>query len=225
LPGTEYEQKDIKNILLATAREPTQAPIFNHASMAHNNHFFFKNLSPRPVAMPSSFKKALEDSFSSVETLRREFVVMAAAMFGPGFVWLVRTQGPSAGAGHPHGYRLLTTYLAGSPYPGAHWRRQGVDMNAVGGASPEAQDAAGRWLAHQQAVGRGTAEWKRTAPGGVDVVPLLCLNTWEHVWLRDYGLGAGGYGGKRAFVEAWWEAVDWEAVGEAASVARPALKR
>jgi Fe-Mn family superoxide dismutase len=191
--------------------------------MAHNNHFFFKNLSPRPVAMPSSLRKALEDSFSSVETLRREFVATAAAMFGPGFVWLVRTQG----AGHPHGYRLLTTYLAGSPYPGAHWRRQAVDMNAVGGASSEAQDGASRWLVNQQAaLGRGlTAEWKKTAPGGVDLVPLLCLNTWEHVWLRDYGLGAAGYGGKRAYVEAWWEAVDWEAVGEAASITRPALKR
>ena len=46
-----------------------------------------------------------------------------------------------------------------------------------------------------------------------DLTPVLCLNTWEHVWLRDYGVG-----GKREYVENWWRAVDWDVVASLAGV-------
>jgi Fe-Mn family superoxide dismutase len=62
----------------------------------------------------------------------------------------------------------------------------------------------------------GFAGRKDVAPGGIDVIPLLCVNTWEHVWLRDYGIG-----GKRAFLEAWWEVINWEEVANASSITRP----
>ncbi|CAG9938276.1 unnamed protein product [Clonostachys rosea f. rosea IK726] len=86
--GTELEDLDTKTIALMTAREPNQAPIFNWASMAHNNHFFFDGLTPDPTPIPEVLKRELEASFSSMETLRREFVITASSMFGPGFIWL-----------------------------------------------------------------------------------------------------------------------------------------
>ena len=217
----------MKTIVLNTAREQAEAPIFNHASMAHNNHFFFKRLSPTPVAMPESLRSALEESFSSVETLRREFVVTASAMFGPGFVWLVRLNSRDA-PGQANPFRILTTYLAGSPYPGAHWRRQPVDRNTVagapaaGGPSPTAGFGPGSATEPSDASSQNA---KAAPPGGIDVVPVLCLNTWEHVWLRDYGVGAGGYGGKRQFVEEWWKTIDWEGVASDANIIRPTYKR
>ena len=58
-----------------TAREPNQAPIFNYASMAHNNHFFFQGISPTGTPMPDALRNELEASFSSIETLRREFIM------------------------------------------------------------------------------------------------------------------------------------------------------
>jgi superoxide dismutase, Fe-Mn family len=178
--------------------------------MAHNNHFFFRNLSANPTGIPTGLKRDLENSFSSIETLQREFILTASAMFGPGFVWLVK-----AGASD---YRILTTYLAGSPYPGAHWRRQDTDMNTVG-----VDGTAGRFMRRSQ--GQSTEPKSDKPPGGLESIPLLCLNTWEHVWLRDYGIGSGGLGGKRAFAEAWWEAIDWSAVADAASITgRPALR-
>lgn len=166
--------------------------------MAHNNHFFFKNLTPNPNPMPSDLRRDLERSFSSIETLRREFIATASAMFGPGFVWLVQTS--------PSEFSILPTYLAGSPYPAAHWRRQDTDMNTTG-----QHGTGGPWLKNTQVKGMPQKK-DELPPGGVKLTPLLCLNTWEHVWLRDYGIGAGGVGGKKAFAEAWWEAVDWEAV-------------
>jgi Fe-Mn family superoxide dismutase len=47
------------------------------------------------------------------------------------------------------------------------------------------------------------------APGAADVVPILCVNTWQHVWLRDWGVA-----GKEGFLEAWWRRINWEVVAQ-----------
>jgi len=207
--GTELEGKDTKTIILMTAREPNQAPIFNWASMAHNNHFFFNGIAPEPTPIPDVLRRELEASFSSMETLRREFVITASAMFGPGFIWLVRTG---------TGYRLLPTYLAGSPYPGAHWRTQSVDMNTLG------SDGSARAAFRNQAYGANQRRSSDLPPGGIELEPLLCLNTWEHAWLLDWGVGKGGAGGKAAYAESWWEMIDWDRVATKSGVLRPDFK-
>ncbi|KAL7950765.1 Fe superoxide dismutase [Trichoderma barbatum] len=206
IAGTELESHDVKTILLMTAREPSQAPIFNHASMAHNNHFFFQGIAPNGTPMPDELRRELEASFSSIESLRLEFIVTASAMFGPGFVWLVK-----AGPGD---YRLLPTYLAGSPYPGAHWRMQSTDMNTVG------NDGTARPFFRNQALG-ARRRGADLPPGGIELEPLLCLNTWEHAWLLDWGMGVGGNGGKAAYVDSWWKLIDWEKVHQRSGVIRP----
>ncbi|KAI0383688.1 manganese and iron superoxide dismutase [Hypomontagnella monticulosa] len=226
--GTQFEQEPTLSILKATAREPSQAPIFNYASMAHNNHLFFDRLAHIPNntigegenadedRIPEALKTELIRQFSSIETLRREFLVTAMAMFGPGFVWLVKNANSQE-------LRILTTYLAGTPYTAAHWRRQGVDMNTEGINSPGTVKG---WMDRTQtgAGGHTSGKFIPTAPGGTDVVPLLVLNTWEHVWLRDYGIGAGGLGGKRQFVEDWWRCIDWNKVEGVASFDKERLK-
>ena len=42
--GTPEESVPTKTLLLSNAREPDKAALFNYASMAHNNHFFFNCL-------------------------------------------------------------------------------------------------------------------------------------------------------------------------------------
>ena len=56
-------------------------------------------------------------------------------------------------------------------------------------------------------MGRYSPNQKRVAPGGQDLDVLLGVCTWEHVWLRDWGVA-----GKRGFLEAWWERIDWGVV-------------
>lgn len=214
--GTQFEQEKTLSILKATAREASQAPIFNYASMAHNNHLFFERLAHIPEGqegipdedrIPPALMNDLVKQFSSIETLRREFLVTAMAMFGPGFVWLVQNA-------QTQDLRILTTYLAGTPYTAGHWRRQGVDMNTQGINSPDTVKA----FMERTKTGAGAdtgGKFTQAAPGGIDVIPLLVLNTWEHVWLRDYGIGAGGLGGKRQFVEDWWRCIDWNKVDAA----------
>ncbi|KAI1103323.1 manganese and iron superoxide dismutase [Jackrogersella minutella] len=228
--GSDFENEDTLSIIKSTAREPSMAAIFNFASMAHNNHIFFKGLvntnaaqqAGEPVGeerIPPRLKTELARQFSSIETLRREFLATAMGMFGPGFVWLVKNAASSE-------LRILTTYLAGTPYTAGHWRRQGVDMNTQGLSSPDTVRA---FLERKQTgagadIGSSFMPTNRTAPGGTDVNVLLCLNTWEHVWLRDYGIGAGNVGGKRQFVKDWWEVIDWNEVEAAASLMRLAPK-
>lgn len=191
-----------KQIVLKTAREPRLAAIFNYASMAFNNHFFFDSLAllPQPLKSFESFHKDLVKSFGSIDALRDTMLGNARAMFGPGFVWLVwtpvpSTQGTQGTHDNPnYGFRLLNTYLAGTPFPEADFRRQGQDMST---------NSAGSFGA-TSAVGRAEAKFP---PGTGPVHPVLCVNTWEHVYLTDYKVGE-----KQKYLEDWWEAIDWEAV-------------
>ncbi len=85
-------------------------------------------------------------------------------------------------------------------------------MNTVGGVTPEGQTGAHRYFDQSAnayaAAGLPQAGKKEIAPGGIELWPVLCLNTWEHVWLRDYGIGQGGMGGKVQYAEAWWDAIE-----------------
>ena len=181
--------------------------------MACNNHFFFSCLSPKKTEPSATFKSDIEDSFSSYATLRTEMIETADAMFGPGFVWVVKDQEVGS-------MKLLCTYLAGSPFPLAHYRSQQNDMATfttkvstadrfVKGIEPA--NTVGAFGPHS-AVGRSN----QRAPGGYNSYPILCINTWEHAYLRDYGVG-----GKRTYLENWWERIDWAVVAKTASVYGP----
>ncbi|KAH0551685.1 hypothetical protein GP486_007097 [Trichoglossum hirsutum] len=207
--GTPDENASTKTLLLTYARQADMASLFNHASMAHNNHFFFNCLSPKPTKIPPSLASRLTEEFSSLETLRLEIIATAAAMFGPGYVWLVKNTDKSR-------FSLLTTYLAGSPYPGAHFRRQAIDMNTESAQSfpnLSAAEYARQNIVQNSAGAFGKSSATSVSTGGVGLMPVLCVNTWEHVWLRDWGVG-----GKRGFLEAWWNMVDWNVVASNADV-------
>ncbi len=61
----------------------------------------------------------------------------------------------------------------------------------------------------------------KLSPGQIaETEVLLGVNTWEHVWLRDWG-----FGGKRAFLEQWWESVDWDTVERNAQFGSPGRGR
>ena len=47
----------------------------------------------------------------------------------------------------------------------------------------------------------------------------MCVSTWEHVWLRDWGVG-----GKAAFLDAWWDRIDWGIVEQNAGPLRSGLR-
>ncbi|PYI28668.1 manganese and iron superoxide dismutase [Aspergillus indologenus CBS 114.80] len=183
-------------LLVKYSRRAEMASVFNYASMAHNNHFFFNCLSPAKTEMPEKLEKVITETCSSVESLKLDFLATANAMFGPGFVWLAKNL-EREGMLH-----VFCTYNAGSPYPAAHSRRQAVDMATHTPDDPVGNQYAG-------AMGAHSPNQKIMAPGAIDVQPILCVNTWEHVWMMDYGIA-----GKEEYLERWWDRINWEVVAD-----------
>ncbi|MCJ1350518.1 MAG: hypothetical protein MMC33_000499 [Icmadophila ericetorum] len=224
--GTPDEYGLTKDLAIKSARQADKAAIFNYASMSHNNHFFFEGLSPHKTVPPTDLLTQITESFSSLSTLRTQFLATANAMFGPGFVWLIRKNTFERGSTSPGSLAILTTYIAGSPYPGAHARLQDRDMattttgvhpadtphsyarnrmaDKVYGIEGQAYGHAGSHGPHS-----ASAKGQSLAPQGQDLDVLLAVNTWEHVWLQDYGVS-----GKKDFLERWWERIDWRKVDE-----------
>lgn len=190
--------------------------------MAFNNHFFFEGLSPngpKGTPIPGKLEEELIKNFGTLETLRTEMVTTARAMFGPGFVWLV-TDGKGK-------YSTLCTYLAGSPLPEAHFRKQPVDMSTENETQAEAIRRRNAEAPVNSAGAFGKLSGKqKVAPGAAIINPVLCLNTWEHVYLPDYSVGElderrREVGGKKAYAEAWWDVIDWNVVAERANLLTP----
>lgn len=212
----------MKSLVVDFARDPNHAYKFNVASMAWNNHFFFSgiNTDPEAVSQPSSdLLRELNKNFISLDTLRTEFLATADAMFGPGYVWLVQLNDVS---GKP--MRIMSTYLAGTPISGAHYRKQPVDLNVHNPDSIQnLNTATAEPINTVGAFGSNAAKQKvkpKLPLGGTDIVPLLCVNTWQHVWLHDYGIT-----GKRAYLEKWWDKINWEKVRQYTNISSQANAR
>lgn len=192
--GTEFESKPTVDIAVLTAREPHLAAIFNYASQAHNNHFFFESLAPEKTKVPEGLGSMIQDNFTRLENFKAEFLATANAMFGSGWVWLVMDE-----VGH---LRILATYNAGTPYGNAY-RRQMVDRNT--NAVPHADTLGGGYQPPGQML---TLEDVRQLQNKWPI-PLLNVAVWEHCWLEDFGVN-----GKREYLEKWFDSIDWVTVTE-----------
>ncbi|KAF1984592.1 manganese and iron superoxide dismutase [Aulographum hederae CBS 113979] len=194
--GTTLENLPIFDIINNEARNPAHANLFNYASALWNNHCFFEGLSPstEPVPMSRALESQLLDSYPSIETLKKTFVGTASAMFGPGYVWLVRAK-----IGQQERFRVLATYNAGTPFPQAHWRRQPIDANNHNEQSA-VQNRVGSFGRHS-----AKAPDPSRPPGYIPSIrPIVCVSTWPHVHLRDYGFD------KRRYLERFWDSIDWD---------------
>jgi superoxide dismutase, Fe-Mn family len=175
------------------------ATLFNLASMAVNNHWFFKSISPTLKNPSPTFLKDIESNFDNLENLRQDFLETANAMFGNGFVWLMKEHGSG-------NLRILCTYNAGSPYPGAHHRRQAREM-----ATQDLSNRMTQTSNYAGSFGNSSRYKELGSTNALKAEPILCLNLWQQAWLPDYGLT-----GKESYILCWWEKIDWEAVGQAA---------
>jgi Fe-Mn family superoxide dismutase len=110
-------------------------------------------------------------------------------MFTGGFVWLVLVRDYTMRIREPAKIAILRTYGAGSPLTEAHFRRQPLEVSNV------------PLHGHAKAI----AESIKSAT--LDVTPLLCVSTWQHSYMTDYRID-----GKDKFLEAWWEAINWDLV-------------
>jgi Fe-Mn family superoxide dismutase len=191
--GEAIDPLQVRAIAIQYARDPLNASLFNHASMAHNNHFFFQGLSTNhlPLEHVKDMRDKITTQFGSLDNFRISFIESAAGMFGPGYTWLVWDP---TGRGHMGSFKILNTYAAGTPYGEAGHRRQEQDM------------ATGNLGSMGPYSGSGKKD-ASIAPGSTRLTPLMCVSTWQHVYLHDYGVA-----GKREFLNNWWDVLDWYVV-------------
>lgn len=87
LPGSAFAHASLEQIVQLA---PPGA-LFNNAAQAWNHAFYWNSLGPhmgdRPVG---TLEKAIRRTFGSFDNLRAEFTQRAIALFGSGWMWLVK---------------------------------------------------------------------------------------------------------------------------------------
>ena len=167
-----------------------------------------KTTQARSVSIPGPLREDLVDAFGSLSTLRSLMLDTAMSMFGPGFVWLVQRRDRNSMKGKS--FAVMNTYIAGSPLPAAYRRKQSVDLNSQASKDKALLESAMENTAlpySKDSVFQNRVNQTLNPPGGVIVHPVLCVNTWEHAWMFDWGVA-----GKEKYLESWWDCIDWNVV-------------
>lgn len=208
---TDYANSPVMHLHYQFSHQPDHTALYNHAAMAHFNHLWWESLAYNKAEIPENLRRDIVEDFGTVEDLRNEMVEHADAMFGNGFVWLLKERPHNDATGTRSKLRILCTYNAGSPYAAA-WR-----MRQTRDSATTDDRTAGTYRSRQMSVPQNyvgsSGQYSQVgreghlAPNALDALPLLCLNVWQHMWVPDYGVL-----GKRQYLSAWWERVDWNVV-------------
>jgi Fe-Mn family superoxide dismutase len=92
--GTELADASLEKIIAATAGKPGVVPVFNNAAQAWNHAFFWKSLKPKGGgAPPAALAQKIDESFGSLEALKKELATAATSQFGSGWAWLALDDG------------------------------------------------------------------------------------------------------------------------------------
>jgi Fe-Mn family superoxide dismutase len=88
IPGTPFEDASLEHII-----QKADGGIFNNGAQIWNHIFYFKTLTPKKGSAPKGeFLQALNETFGSVEEFKKQFTANGAAIFGSGWVWLVKNK-------------------------------------------------------------------------------------------------------------------------------------
>ncbi|GEQ68036.1 hypothetical protein JCM33374_g1702 [Metschnikowia sp. JCM 33374] len=186
--GTRHEVRSPFQLLLSTAKRTTDQHIFHYASQAHNNHFFFEQLTDKAHAAttrPSRFLLERINGVSSLESLKNEVVKLAESAEGQGWIFLVESADKS--------FRLLKCNNDGTPY--YHGKNQSLDLN--GNIDPQSFEE----LTQVKQKG-DNAELDFT-------LPVLAINFWDVAYLTDYGIT-----GKREYLEKVFDCINWDVINK-----------
>lgn len=86
--GTPFATRSLEEII-----RTAEGAIFNNAAQLWNHNFYFEALSATPKAQPEgALAEAIKAVFGSAEAMREQILAHCAALFGSGWVWLVRDQ-------------------------------------------------------------------------------------------------------------------------------------
>ena len=94
IKSTQFEKASLEQVIKATANNDEFAKLFNNAAQIWNHWFYWNSLDPRGVKKPrGELLDAINSSFGSFEQCVKQFSDAATALFGSGYVWLVKDGG------------------------------------------------------------------------------------------------------------------------------------
>lgn len=86
IAGSEFQDMPLESII-----QKANGPIFNNAAQVWNHAFYWNCLSPKGGGEPvGKLAEAIENSYRSFHQFKEEFTKQATALFGAGWVWLVK---------------------------------------------------------------------------------------------------------------------------------------
>lgn len=188
--GTSLELKSPYETLLHTAKQTTLQHIFHYSSMAHNNHFFFEQLSDKEIASktkPSRFlmEKLMHEDVLDMDQFRNKILKMAEESYGQGWIFLIETQDKNL--------KFINCHNDGTPYYYA--KSQLLDLN--GGLNENdfnyLQDL-------KEKAANGEKDFN---------LPLLAINYWDYMYIKDYGVS-----GKAEYLSNLWEHINWDVINK-----------
>lgn len=188
--GTENETRSAFQVLLLTARKTTEQHVFHYASQAHNNHFFFEQLTDASSALrtkPLRFlmERLADEGIMDTEQLKQRVVALADTAVGQGWVFLVEKPDKSV--------KLMLCHNDGTPY--YYGKNQSLDLNDA------VDEASFRRLGELRELADADA---------LDfTLPLLAINLWDVAYLRDYGVT-----GRAAYLDKVWSCINWDVVNK-----------
>lgn len=188
--GTENELRSPYQIALQTAKNTNEQHTFHFASQAHNNHFFFEQLTNRDEALttkPSRFilEKLADKDFLDLQSFKKEILSKAESFIGQGWVFLVELPDKSL--------KILKCNNDGTPY--YYGKNQSLDLN--GGIDEGTFDSLQRT---KELAAEGSRDF---------TLPILAINVWDTAYITDYGVT-----GKAEYLEKLWDCINWNVVNK-----------
>jgi Fe-Mn family superoxide dismutase len=92
IPGTKYEGLGLEETVKQSHGQLSEKPVFNNSAQVWNHTFYWNTLAPKAGGNPSgAIATAIDQSFGSFADFKDKFSKAAAAQFGSGWAWLVKT--------------------------------------------------------------------------------------------------------------------------------------
>ncbi|CAG0962971.1 Superoxide dismutase [Fe] [Gammaproteobacteria bacterium] len=94
IPGTDFADATLEQIIVGTAGKADKAAIFNNAAQTWNHTFYWNSMKPKGGGEPpAALKQKIEASFGSLDACKKELAMAATTQFGSGWAWLVQDGG------------------------------------------------------------------------------------------------------------------------------------
>ncbi|CAG8712896.1 3389_t:CDS:2, partial [Funneliformis caledonium] len=198
---TVFQDCTIFEIIDKTAQVSEHALIFNHASQAWNNDFFLQTLAAKEADKDingTDLYEKIKEEFESIENFKEHFKNMALGIFGSGWTWLVETENDVL--------RVVNTYNAGTTLDVTRTQEKDPNNHPTP-SSPFLSSSKTNVGGINKPSPPPFIKLALRPPHKSRFTPLLCLNMWEHAYIKDFGIQ-----GKENYIDSFWGCINWEVV-------------